>query len=88
MKKLPPIFHFQGWKSFLFCTFVGKFFPDWQFLGNNLQILGGNSIKIGIFWDKSLPPLIFLPHPPILLFGIIFTCAPPPWAADVPPAGC
>ena len=27
VKKFPPIFHFQGWKSFLICTFLVLF---WQ----------------------------------------------------------
>ena len=39
-----------------------------------LQILGGKSIKIGIFGVKSFPPLIFFPTPtPLLLFSRIFT---------------
>ena len=81
VKKFPPIFHFQGWKSFLIYTFLGKNFQDWLFFGKNLQffgkngknlqILGGKSIKIGIFWVKSFPPIIFFP--PLLLFGRIFT---------------
>ena len=51
----PPIFHFQGWKSFLICTFLGKKFSRlalfWQkfaIFGGKLQILGVKGIKIGI----------------------------------------
>ena len=31
--KVSPIFHFQGWKSFLICTFLGEIFQNITFMG-------------------------------------------------------
>ena len=82
VKKFPPIFHSQGMEKFPNLHFFGKNFSRlalfWQkfaIFGEKLQILRGKSIKIGIFWVKSFPPLIFFPIPPLLLFGRIFTYA-------------
>ena len=61
VKNFPSIFQFQGWKSFLI---IKSAWEKFAIFGEKLQILGGKSIKIGIFWVKSFPPLIFFPIPP------------------------
>ena len=74
-EKVSPYFSLSGVEKFPNLHFFGKKFSRlalfWQkfaIFGEKLQILGGKSIKIGIFWVKSFPPLIFFPTPPTFIW--------------------
>ena len=55
VKKFPPIFHFQEWKSVQICTFLEKIVKIYTFLGKNCQdihFFEKNLTKIALFWVK------------------------------------
>ena len=70
VKKFPPNFHFQEWKSVQICTFFGKNCQDIHFFGKNLTkiaylwekiaLFGPKIVKISIFWRKNYKNLHFL----------------------------